>query len=78
MAPKRYSLPKRINAALSEKAYEQLRAFNARYHYGNNYLLTIILENFDSIANLEAVDKAFSAFADDYGAPSAGGMKRKT
>jgi hypothetical protein len=78
MTPKRYPLPKRFNAALSEKAYEQLRALNEQYHYGNNYLLTIILENFESIADFEAVEQAFSAFADEYGAPAAGGMKRKT
>lgn len=63
---------------MSEKAYEQLRALNDQYHYGNNYLLTIILENFESITDLEAVDQAFSAFADEYGAPAAGGMKTKT
>ncbi len=78
MAHKRYPLPKRFNAALSEKAYQQLRALNEKYHYGNNYLLTIILENFESIANLEAVEQAFSAFADEYGAPAAGGMRRHT
>ena len=77
MTPKRYLLPKRFNAALSEKAYEQLRALNERYHYGNNYLLTIILENFESIADIKAVDQAFSAFADEYGAPAAGGMRTK-
>ena len=77
MARKRYLLPKRFNAALSEKAYEQLRALNEQYHYGNNYLLTIILENFKSIADPKAVEQAFSTFADEYGAPTAGGMKRK-
>lgn len=78
MTPKRYLLPKKFNAALSEKAYQQLRALNEKYHYGNNYLLTIILENFESIADLNAVEQAFSAFADEYGAPAAGGMKRRT
>lgn len=78
MQPKRYPLPKRFNAALSEKAYEQLRALNNQYHFGNNYLLTIILENFESIADLNAVEESFSKFADEYGAPAAGGMKRKT
>ena len=57
MAAKRFPLPKRFNAALSEKAYEQLRALNAKYYYGNNYLLTIILENFDAIADAEAVER---------------------
>lgn len=78
MTPKRYPLPKRFSAALSEKAYERLRALNEQYHYGNNYLLTVILENFDSIADLNAVEQAFSKFAAEYGAPAAGGMKRRS
>ena len=78
MAPKRYPLPKRFNAALSEKAYKQLRVLNEQHHYGNNYLLTIILENFESVADPNAVEQAFAKFADEYGAPAAGGMKRKT
>lgn len=72
---KRYPLPKRFGAALSEKAYENLRALNAKYHYGNNYLLTILLENLDAIADSDAVEKVFADFAAEYGAP-AGGMKR--
>ena len=69
---KRYPLPKRFSAALSEKAYDNLRALNARYHYGNNYLLTILLENLDSITNADAVEKVFADFAAEYGAPSGG------
>ena len=75
MAAKRYPLPKRFNAALSEKAYGQLRALNAKYHYGNNYLLTIILENFEDITKNASVEKAFSEFAAEYGAPPPGTMK---
>ena len=71
---KRYPLPKRFSAALSEKAYDNLRALNAKYHYGNNYLLTILLENLDSIADADAVEKVFAEFAAEYGAPS-GGMR---
>ncbi len=77
MATKRYPLPKRFNAALSEKAYQQLRTLNAKYHYGNNYLLTIILENFEAIADADAVEGVFAEFAAEYGAPAAGGMKPK-
>ncbi len=72
---KRYPLPKQFSAALSEKAYENLRALNAKYHYGNNYLLTILLENLDAISDSEALEKAFAEFAAEYGAP-AGGMKK--
>ena len=70
MPAKRYPLPKRFNAALSEKAYARLRKLNERYHYGNNYLLTVMLENFDSIVDESAVDKVFADFAAEYGAPA--------
>ena len=77
MATKRYPLPKRFNAALSEKAYEQLRALSGRYRYGNNYLLTIILENFDAIADRKMLDRVFGEFEAEYGAPARGSMKGK-
>ncbi len=77
MAAKRYPLPKRFSAALSEKAYTQLRALNEKYHYGNNYLLTIILENFEDITSVDAVEKAFSDFAAEYGTPAPNVMKGK-
>ena len=76
MAAKRYPLPKRFNVALSEKAYDNLRKLNAEYHYGNNYLLTVVLENFDAITKPSAVTKAFAAFEKEFGAPAAGTMKR--
>ena len=76
MAGKRFPLPKRFNAALSEKAYAELRALNERYHYGNNYLLTIILENFAEIADTNKVESVFAKFKDEYGAPKPGGMKK--
>ena len=70
MPAKRYPLPKRFSAALSEKAYAKLRELNRQYHYGNNYLLTILLENFEAITDESAVDKAFTDFAAEYGAPA--------
>ncbi len=73
-AKKRYPLPKRFSAALSEDAYANLRKLNQRYHFGNNYLLTILLENLDSIADQGALDRAFSEFTEEYGAPAPGGM----
>ncbi|WP_282606802.1 hypothetical protein [Pelagibius sp. Alg239-R121] len=69
MAKKSYPLPKRFNAALSESAYDQLRALNASYGYGNNYLLTILLENLEEIAEPEALERVFQRFIDEYGAP---------
>lgn len=74
MTAKRLPLPKRFNAALSEKAYDNLRGLNDKYMYGNNYLLTILLENLDRIADIKEIDKVFAEFTDEYGAPS-GKMK---
>jgi len=78
MPGKRYPLPKRFNAALSETAYARLRALNQQYHYGNNYLLTILLENLDTVVDAKALDRAFAEFAAEYGAPAPapGGMKK--
>ena len=70
---KRYPLPKRFSAALSEPAYARLRRLNARYGYGNNYLLTVLLERLDELADQEALDKIYAEFAADYGAPPARG-----
>jgi len=78
MAAKRYPLPKRFSVALSEKAYENLRGLNAKYHYGNNYLLTIVLENFNTITKDDAVANVFADFKAEYGAPPAGDMKKKS
>jgi hypothetical protein len=77
MPRRRYPLPRRFNAALSESAYAKLRALNQRYGYGNNYLLTILLENLDSITDPAALDQAFVRFEKEYGAPAGGGMKGK-
>ena len=78
MPAKRYPLPKRFNAALSEKAYKQLRNLNDTYRYGNNYLLTIVLENFETITDAAAVERAFADFEAEYGAPAAGTMKKRS
>ncbi len=75
MAKKRYPLPKRFAAALSEPAYARLRALNDTYGLGNNYLLCVLLENLDDIADPQALRQALETFIAEYGAP-AGGMKR--
>jgi hypothetical protein len=72
-APKRYPLPKRLDAALSEQAYANLRAMNARWGLSNNYLLTVLLENVNTVADQEDLDRAFRRFIDQHGAPDAGG-----
>ena len=70
--PKRCPLPKRFQAALSEKAYARLRALNERWGLGNNYLLVVLLEHLDDYADVEALDRAFADFIAEYGAPSPG------
>ena len=74
---KRYPLPKRFRVALSEEAYAKLRELNAKWQLGNNYLLVVLLERLDSYADPEALDRAFSEFIAEYGAPS-GGKDAKT
>ena len=76
MAGKKLPLPKRFNAAMSEEAYAQLRDLNARYGYGNNYLLTIILENLDRIVKKREFEKVFAEFKTEFGAPAPGSMKK--
>ena len=75
MAKKRFPLPKRFNVALSEKAYKRLRGLNGQYHFGNNYLLTMILENLDTIARENALDEVMTEFQNEYGAPEKGMMR---
>ncbi len=67
---KTYPLPKRFNAALSDAAYGRLRALNGDWGLSNNYLLTVLLENLDEIADPAALDAAFRAFVETYGAPA--------
>ncbi len=67
---KRYPLPKRFNAALSEKAYANLRLLNDRWHLGNNYLLVVLLENLDRVTDPEELDAVYREFIAEYGAPA--------
>ncbi|WP_298822210.1 hypothetical protein [uncultured Roseibium sp.] len=70
--PKRLPLPNRFNAALTAEAYRRLRALNDEWHYGNNYLLSIILENFDEVVDGAKFQKVMHDFADEYGQPKGG------
>ena len=76
MTKKRYPLTKRFAAALSKPAHARLRALNAEYGLGNNYLLCVLLENLDEIADAKALRRAFETFIAEYGAPE-GGMKQR-
>lgn len=72
---KRLPLPKRLNVGLTETAYGRLRDLNAHWHFGNNYLLTIILENFDEIVDDDAFKRVMERFITEYGQPSPGGAR---
>lgn len=68
--PRRLPLLRRFNAALTDVAYERLRMLNAQYGLGNNYLLTVLLENLDDYADAEALERGFERFVAEYGAPA--------
>lgn len=71
---KRLELPVRRSMNLTEPAYAQLRALSARYGLGNNYLLVVLLEHLNDIADPEKLDAAFTDFIAEYGAPEPGKM----
>lgn len=73
---KRLPLPKRFSAAITDQAYARLRALNADYGLGNNYLLTVLLERLDDIADPDKLDAAFREFITEYGAPEKTEMRR--
>ena len=66
---KRFALPKRFSAAMSEKAYARMRAISAETGLSNNYILTVVFENLDHIAKPGTVEKTLAAFVAEYGAP---------
>lgn len=66
MTAKRLPLPKRFNAAMTEAAYGRLRALNADYGLGNNYLLTVLLENLDAYTDEAKLRKVFEDFIAEY------------
>ena len=62
-------LPKRFSVAMSEAAYANLRALADETCLGNNYVLTVLLENID-----RTVDRAaFRDAVDDMLDKSTGG-----
>ncbi len=67
---KSHPLPRRFSAALSEEAYTKLRELNAEYGFGNNYLLTFLLENLDRIAKPDELERVFREKIDEFGRPS--------
>jgi len=73
---KRYPLPKRFNVALSEKAYARLRELHEEYGFGNNYLLTFLLENLDEVTKTRELERVFEEAIAEYGRP--GGSIRES
>ena len=67
MKTDRYPLPERFPAELSDKAFAWLRALNETWHLGNNYLLVVLLEHLEEIADSDALDLAFRQFITDAG-----------
>jgi hypothetical protein len=70
MPTKRLPLPRRFKLALTEDAYARLRDLNAELGLGNNYLLSVLLERLDDIADAVALEKALADFTAEYGAPA--------
>ncbi|MEQ9453073.1 MAG: hypothetical protein RLN76_00595 [Phycisphaeraceae bacterium] len=70
MTQKMKVLPKRLSASMSEEAYRRLRALNAEYGYGNNYLLTVLLEHLDELTTEKKLERVFRRFEMEYGAPA--------
>ena len=67
--PKRLPLPVRSRMNLTEAAYARLRALNAEYGLGNNYLMVVLLERLDDYADPDRLDAVFRDFIHEYGAP---------
>ncbi|MGB7285798.1 MAG: hypothetical protein WBC71_02600 [Salaquimonas sp.] len=58
---------------MSEAAYERLRELNKHHGLGNNYLLTVLLENLDTYCDQAKLETVFAEFISEYGSP----QKRK-
>ncbi len=67
---KSYPLPKRFSAALSDRAYAKLRELNERFGFSNNYLLTFLLEDLDTIAKPRELERVLTERAAEFGRPS--------
>jgi hypothetical protein len=75
MKAEQLPLPKRFNVAMTDEAYQRLRDLNEEWYFGNNYQLTILLENFDDVIDEAAWKKVMAAFISKYGQPSSARMK---
>jgi hypothetical protein len=59
VGPKHHKpLPKRFNLALTEEAYANLRVLAEETGLGNNYVLTVLLEEMDRTIDRKAFSEA--------------------
>ncbi|MEO0621918.1 MAG: hypothetical protein AAF183_06775 [Pseudomonadota bacterium] len=72
---KRLEKPVKLRVGLTEPAYARLRALNAEYGLGNDYLLVVLLEHLDEYADEGRLKAAFETFIAEFGAPPAKGTK---
>lgn len=70
---KRLEKSNRLRVGLTDAAHARLRALNAEYGLGNDYLLVVLLEHLDDYAAPARLKAAFEAFIAEYGAPQAKG-----
>ena len=54
-------LPKRFGVAMTTEAYANLRELADDSCLGNNYVLTVLLENMDTVIDRAAFDRAVQA-----------------
>ncbi len=58
-APRHHKpLPKRFSVAMTDQAYANLRELAAESCLGNNYVLTVLLENMDRVIDRAAFQDA--------------------
>ena len=60
-------LPKRFPAAMTEKAYGNLRLLAAESGLGNNYVLTVLLEEMDRTVDRAAFRQAAREMLERHG-----------
>ena len=64
-APRHHKpLPKRFSVAMTEEAYANLRALAEETGLGNNYVLTVLLEEMDRTVDREAFRAAAAEMLD--------------
>ncbi|WP_283647241.1 hypothetical protein [Marinovum algicola] len=63
--PKRFRLPRRFNAAMTEDGYRRLRRFAEAAGLDEGEALSFVFEHFDSITDNEALTHRLQLFNSD-------------